>query len=492
MILCAVSTDNKQAVLTALQSEYRLDEWVQLQEAATEDTHIVVTDTIEVLPDWNNERPPILFAPVAWEPALFLGLIYGLLGNGAKADSLLASHPALQQAAALLHGLQKGLAMPVATAEPTADYAMLHNHAIAAHYGAEQFVSLPNLAAWYQAALQKAPTDSYRSFTVKHYAILLTDAGLLQEAEDLLQQTLTPTLPETIAIECNNLLYHVWMQRLTVPYDAALLEKLKDNLWHCLQYYEAHGKNVETAMVLTDAAHIATISNSFSEALGYCNRAIAIFEEAALPALAAQAQLRKAALLQTWAQQGNPQFFRTAMQAYQTALSIFTRDAAPDVFAEIQHQLGKVYAEVPDEIKKKGVWAAVSVSSFTEALNFYNKVEYPYEFAMICHSFGTAYTKYPAALHSDNFDKALAWYREALDIRTAAQYPLERTLTLVNYLEASWYVGNKTEFDENRYSDMLAKAQEILFLSNDEAIRAAAHEHLRQLSLLKEAADAVN
>ena len=47
---------------------------------------------------------------------------------------------------------------------------------------------------------------------------------------------------------------------------------------------------------------------------------------------------------------------------------------APDIFAEIQHQLGRVYAEIPDEVKKKGIWAAVSVSSFTEALNFYNKI----------------------------------------------------------------------------------------------------------------------
>ena len=34
-----------------------------------------------------------------------------------------------------------------------------------------------------------------------------------------------------------------------------------------------------------------------------------------------------------------------------------------------------------DEIKRKGVWAAVSVSSFNEALNYYNKVDSPYEFA---------------------------------------------------------------------------------------------------------------
>jgi tetratricopeptide (TPR) repeat protein len=492
MILCAVSTDYKQAVLAALHTEYRLDEWVELQDTPTADTHIVVTDTIELLPDWYNQRPPILLAAAAFAPNLFTGLLYALLGNAEKAQPLLAAHPGWQQAAALLYCLQQGLQVPNNAAGTSDGYVALHNQAIAAHYGAAQSMSLAQLQACYQTALQAADTAERHAFTAKHYAVLLTDAGCLQQAEELLQQALVPELPQAITVELNNALCHVWMQQLTVPYNTARLENLKALLWQCLQYYEAQGKTVQAGLVLTDAAHIATISNSFSEALGYSSRAITIFENAALPELVAQAQLGKASLLQTWAQQGNPQFFRTAMQAYQAALNVFTRDAAPDIFAEIQHQLGKVYAEIPDEVKKKSVWAAVSVSAFTEALNFYNKIDHPYEFAMICHSFGNAYTKYPAALHSDNFDKALAWYNEALDIRTADRYPLERALTLVNYLEASWQVGNPTGFNNERYGDMLAKAQEILHISQDGAIRAAANEHLQQLALLKEAVGTVN
>jgi tetratricopeptide (TPR) repeat protein len=105
--------------------------------------------------------------------------------------------------------------------------------------------------------------------------------------------------------------------------------------------------------------------------------------------------------------------------------------------------------------------------SFNEALNYYNKVDFPYEFAMICQSFGNAYTKYPASLHTDNYDKALAWYREALDIRTVQNYPIERVLSLSNYLEASWFVGNKDDFDQERFEDMMNIANEILTISND-------------------------
>lgn len=495
MILCAVSTEYKQAVLAAIDQEYRLDELVHIQDAATKASDIVVTDTITVLPGWKNEQPPILFPPVAFSPSICIGLIYALLGNLEKANTLLAEHPALLQAAQLLYCLQQGQPLPTMEIDITTEaaYTTLHNQAIAYHYGAaQQPVQFNYLQQLYNTALQKATNNNYKAFTAKHYAVLLTDAGLLPQAASLLEETKQLAIEAPAANDIQYALCQVWMQQLAMPYDTALLEKLKTHLWECLQYYEAHEQAVEAGLVLTDAAHIATISNSFSEGLGYCSRAIAIFENAQLSELTAQAQLRKAALLQAWAQQGNPQFYRSSMQAYLAALQVFTRDAAPAVFADIQHQLGKVYAEIPDEIKKKGVWAAVSVSSFTEALNFYNKIDHPYEFAMICHSFGNAYTKYPVALHSDNFDKALAWYQEALDVRTAEQYPLERTLTLSNYLEASWFVGNKAEFDNDRYNDMVAKAKEILVLSKDAAICAAAQEHLVQLSRLKQEAETEN
>jgi tetratricopeptide (TPR) repeat protein len=495
MILCAVSTEQKQAVLAAIDQEYRLGELVTMQELPAETTDMVVSDTITVLPGWKNEQPPILFPTVPFSSAAYIGLVYALLGNGEKTTTLLTDHPQLSEPAQLLFCLQQAQPLPMLEIDvhTIMDYYKLHNRAIALHYGAtQQLIDFELLQQLYERALQQAIYNDHKAFTAKHYAVLLTDSGLLQDAEILLEETLALSLTEQAVIDIKNALCHVWMQQLTVPYNPELLEKLKTNLWTCLEYYEAQQQAVLAGLVLTDAAHIATISNSFSEALGYCNRAIDIFETEILEEMAAQAQLRKGALLQAWAQNGNPQFFRAAMQAYQHALKVFTRDAAPAVFADIQHQLGKVYAEIPDEIKKKGVWAAVSVASFTEALNFYNKVDYPYEFATICHSFGTAHTKYPLALHSDNYDKALSWYREALDIRTAVAYPFERVLTLSNYMEASWYAGNKTEFDEDRYNDMVVRANEILLLSNDSAICKQAKEHLGKLEQLKQAATISN
>ena len=180
----------------------------------------------------------------------------------------------------------------------------------------------------------------------------------------ILKIELEKILPAHVQAALKTSLCHVWMKRLSIPYDEVLLVQLKNTLWECLQYYEAAGMKTEAALVLTDAAYIASISQSFSEALGYINKAIGFFEEEQQAELCAQAQFTRGNILQTWAQNGHPQFFRTAVQAYQQALQVFTKESAPPMFAEIQHQLGKVYAEIPDEVKKKSVWAAVSVSIF--------------------------------------------------------------------------------------------------------------------------------
>ena len=222
--------------------------------------------------------------------------------------------------------------------------------------------------------------------------------------------------------------------------------------------------------------------------MGYFNRALAIFEQEQLLELAAQVQYRKGTLLFTWAQKGNPQFYRPAAESYQKAVQVFTEDAAPEVYAEIQHHLGIIYAAIPDEVKKKSIWAGVSSSAFQEALRIYNKALYPYEYASVCNHYGNALIKYPEAKLTDNYEKALFYYQEALTIRTAEQYPLERCLSLLNYLEAQWYLGMpEDKLEEDRFEDMKQKANEVISITNDPQLRNEAENHLKQLEQLRAA-----
>lgn len=485
MITLFVSSEHTLLVNDIINGEYRLSELVQVSNQISDASSILVSDRIEVLPDWENQQPPILLPVSPFEEKVLLGIIYLKLNNFEKAYELLRHHPNTLYAADQLNRLQHSIPLESNQWKEDSPVAK-HNRAIMMHYGVgnSPFLAKEVLEA-YQRALSSTLTKAQLQFTTYHLAQFHIDNNEIEIAENLIGIALDSCESKKVSIAFKDLLCKIWQKQLVVPYDTDLLNRLKNTLWDCLEFYESTNRSTEAGLLLMDASYVATISESFSEALGYVNRAIAIFEKEQLPELMGQAQLSKANLLQTWAQKGNPQFYRNAVQSYQLALSIFTKEEYPDLFAEIHHQLGKVYAEIPDEVKKKGVWAAVSVSSFNEALSFYNKIDFPYEFAMICNSFGNAYTKYPASLHTDNFDKALAWYREALEIRTSTDYPVERVLTLSNYLEASWFVGNQSEFDEDRYNEMMSVANEILELSSDEHIVSATKNDIARLLQLK-------
>ncbi|MCU0449818.1 MAG: hypothetical protein MUC97_08220 [Bernardetiaceae bacterium] len=458
------------------------------------DSHSLIVDEegIIVPLDWYNETPPFQFAqPLAFTGPHLLGLVYARLSNYQRAYELLARLPLLVEVD-LLNRLQHGATLPLGefTAPeegPFARYRAAHNQAVLMHYG-QLPADLEEVKRQYHTAGGLAPNDELRAYTARHYAALLADHGQWAEAEQLLPLAISYALSDEGKIALKDLLYHVWLAQLTVPYHPGRLEQLKTTLWEVFQFYEQNGKRPQLALALTDAAHVANLSNSFAEALGYINRAIQIFAEEELPELLANAQLRKGTLLYTWAQGGQPQFYRPAMEAYQEALKQFTKETQPDIFADIHHNLGVIYSEIPDEAKKKSIWASVSTTSFREALLYYNKEQFPYEYAMICNNYGNALTKYPAAVKTDNYARALEQYDEALSVRSAAAHPYERALTLLNYLEAAWFAGHNTDqLDPARYATMLAYAQEIPRLVDDASLRAEAARHLEKLELARQA-----
>lgn len=499
MLSIFVTTEQITDIQNIINQEYRLSELVAVKDFLTDKPEasgfnlIIRQNNITFPIDWHNVLPPyILPEEIHLSAENLLGIIFYKLGNYEKAQDYLAQqNPTLWLEIDFINRLQNGI--PVNPDELVSEYSefeeyrLMHNQALVRHYAAAASdFDLEKTRYFYREAMQCAPNDEYKAFTAKQYATLLTDLGQLDFAEDELLAAINYALSDEAKIELKSALVAVWMQKITVPYDAVLLSQIKETLWEILQTYENQGRMVEAGLILVDAAHIANISESFAESLGYINRAIDIFRQEEMPEMLANAQFRKGTLLYTWAQNDNPQFYKGAMESYQAALKVFTREDAPSVFADIHHHLGVIYSEIPDEVQKKSIWAAISSSSFHEALHFYNKEDYPYEYAMICSSFGNAMTKYPAAVHSDNYEKALYYYQEALDIRNAEDFPLERAITLLNYIEACWYVNNGAdEFNETRYNDMVAKAKEIKMLTNDPKMLADAEQHLVKLVELK-------
>jgi tetratricopeptide (TPR) repeat protein len=480
----------------------RLDELVAVQQSdiilpAISNALYVHENRIHILPDWLDKRPAIIFpSEIPFNKNYFLGTIFGMLGNADKYPQYFTGYPAMLYTFDLIHCIINGEEADSALenvlgrtkfAHPFENYTFNHNVAIALNYARfSNPINAEAIEAHYTDALELAFEPSYKALTVKYYAIFLIDNGESKAAMQLLQEQHFKTLDDYPG----NALERVWcqaaMMQLRIPYDPDFIGTLKTRLWETLQFFDQRGHKTIAAFLWMDAATIANMSNSHAESLGYIQKAIAYFKEEGQVEMLAQAQQARGRICYDWAQSGNPQFYRSALEAYQDALTVFKKEDAPEVFAEIHHQLGIIYAELPDENKKRSIWAALSATSFHAALEYYNKVDHPYEFGMICNNFANAYTKYPQAGRSDNFEKALDYYEEALSVRPALEYPTERAITLLNYLEASWKAGNPgEEFNVERYHDMIAKVNEIRTLTDDQQLIAETDKHIHMLEMLE-------
>ena len=479
--------------------EDRLDELVRvvdyLDERPRPSAHSLVVrdDAIHPLPDWYDLLPPYLLSErVELRPEYLLALLFARLNNYERVYYYLAdTDPSLNHELDIVNRLQHGLSIHpedlVSEYNEYDEYRLMHNHGVVRHYGMEE-ADAEQTKYYYLQAVDSAPTGELRAYSMRQFGLYLIDRGEVEDAARLLQVGLASAESEEGKTALRHALCQARLPLLTVPYNEELLARLKDDLWKVLQVYEGQHRPLETALVLLDAGTIATYSESWSEALGYLGRGITLLEDLDAPALLADAYLRKGTLLYTWAQHDNPQFYRPAAEALQRAARTFTREEAPLVYADIQHRLGLVYAEVPDEVKKKGMWAAVSSSAFQEALAIYTPEEHPYAYATVCNHYGNALTKYPAAKLTDNTEKALYYYQQALELRPAGEMPLERSLTLLNYLEAQWNLGMPEDrFEPHRFADMQARAEEVIALSPDPKLVGEAEEQLRRLDLLKAA-----
>jgi len=490
MLTIYAPTDQLDFVKQTLQREARLDELVSVQDIhqahSTQSPYLTITPHgISVPLIWDHSLPPYLFpAHIEATSEHLLALVFHLLENDHKSweyakDSELYVH--IENQNRLKYGLPYHQVITLAET-----HRELHNIAVIMHYGyVPADPHLPHPEQMYIEAFGKSEDGELAAFTLRELATFYLDHGQVDQAEAVLKEGIEKAISEEARQALNLVLVKVWMQQIVVPYDAEHIEKLKQKIWEAMNYYEGKNHKVQVGLLLMDATHIANISDSYSEALGYIKRAIGIFDGEDLAELAASAHLQKGTLLGTWAQNGNPQFYKPAIEAYQKSIYTFTKEQSPDVFAEVQHKLGVLYAEMPAENKKRGIWAGISSASFNSALEYYTKERFPYEYASICNNFANAFTKFPPGIRTDNHVKALHYYQEALEIRTRA-YPYERAITLLNYLEASWNAGNDpSSFNTARYDDMIAKAEEVKRLVVDPDMLEEANRHLQNLQYLR-------
>lgn len=454
-----------------------------VSEVDEEQNHLVVTDLMTASIPWDSSEPPILFERVPFSVNDLIAILLAKLMYEAEALDF-CSNETLKYTISCRLQMRDLNHRVVSPSSGDSNYFESHNYAVLTHYAGHLYNGIAT-DRQYEIALEDAPGGDYAAFTAKNLTTYLMDSGQTAGAEQLLRDHLDK-VSSKIAYNYLKLdLINVLMASRLLPYNKEQAEEIKSLISEALPYFEAKKAHWAVATLFMHASEIANYEKSYAESLSYVTKVIDIYDEQGFPEFLASAYLRKGTLLYTWAQDGNPQFYQAAIDTYQKGLQTFTREDAPAIHAEIHHNLAVIYAEMPADEKKKSMWSAFSATSFKESLDFFQKATFPFEYAMVANNYANALLKYPPAKIGDNVEKAIFYYLEALEVRTADQYPVERAHTILNYLEACWQVNNVNKNMEHaRYKDMLAKAKEIKSLTDDQQLLNDAQSHLDQIAAL--------
>lgn len=489
MLTILTTTDHLKEVESTIASVDRLDELVAVvidsNDILPSSKFMVVADNTIVKPlDWNDTEPPYIIPKVDFNEDSLLAMVFYSLGNQQKAFEYLNEEHSLYSHLLNATHIQFGYEVSNGQLE---HIGLKHNQCVVHHYGNyAQRMSLDELQEAYEDAIETADSDELKIFTAKHYINLLMDVQAFGKAESVIEALLSEAISDDAKNAMNIQLATVLMQQLKMPFVTNTLETIQELFQKGIAYYEERGLKVNSGLLLIDASEIANYQQDFITSKEYINKAILYFKEEDVPEFLGEAGLRKATLLYTWSKNGQPQYYKSAINAFQDTLKVFKRDTHPQKFADIHHHMALIYSEIPVSAEEKPMWTAFCASSFKEALAFYTKDHYPYEHAMVSHNYATALINFPEAKLHNNLTKAQGLFEEALQIRTAEKYPFERASTLINQLELYWLLHNNDDTDEaQRFSEMQQKLNEIKTLVSDASIMDKVAFHENKLHALK-------
>jgi tetratricopeptide (TPR) repeat protein len=118
-----------------------------------------------------------------------------------------------------------------------------------------------------------------------------------------------------------------------------------------------------------------------------------------------------------------------AIQAYQAALSVYTHEAFPEQWASVQNNLGSVYRNRIQGDRVENLERAIQ--AYQAALSVYTREAFPFEWAASQSNLGNAYLN-RLGDSSKNLEQAIAYYQNVLTVYTREAFPLEWAGTLSN------------------------------------------------------------
>jgi tetratricopeptide (TPR) repeat protein len=134
-----------------------------------------------------------------------------------------------------------------------------------------------------------------------------------------------------------------------------------------------------------------------------------------------------------------------AIDAYQTALTIYTCDAFPTEWARAQHSLGIAYQERIKGDRIDNIERAIA--AYQAALIIYMRDKFPFQCATTQNNLGRSYQARISGNRSDNLEHAIAAYQIALTVYTRDAYPVDWARVQNNLGNGYLYriVGNRSD-----------------------------------------------
>ena len=126
------------------------------------------------------------------------------------------------------------------------------------------------------------------------------------------------------------------------------------------------------------------------------------------------------------------EFMKIAIEAYDKALEVRTRDRYPMDYGMTQNNLGNAYQTLA-EVEGKAENSKRAIGAYEEALKVRTRDKFPIQYGTMQNNLGGAYTRLAEVeAKTENSKRAIEAYDKALEVRTRDKFPMDYAMTQNN------------------------------------------------------------
>lgn len=200
---------------------------------------------------------------------------------------------------------------------------------------------------------------------------------------------------------------------------------------------------VQAALIAAQIADIGADSGDMDPALAvqWYQEAIRLAADSRLPRLVPELHLRLG-MAYHGAADGRRGMLLEAVRSYRAALNLgITATDAPELFAQLQNNLGMAYLAMPTLEANHQLRTAIAIQSFRRALEVCDAERQPDFWASVNVNLANALVYAPSSHPEENLIRAVELYEQVLQVRTRAKDPVAYALVLLNQANALAHLG---------------------------------------------------